>query len=90
MNVYKKYTAKPCSLLVTDTTLPSDKSSRFRKIFSEITTKLIMTTDNKIKDKNNNTIFTEELQKYQHYHQVKLINMNILQVNKYDHLVKVL
>ena len=49
-----------------------------------------MTTDDKIKDKNNNTILTEELQKYQHYHQVKLINMNILQVNKYDHLIKVL
>ena len=46
-----------------------------------------MTTDDKIKDKNNNSILTEELQKYQHYHQVY---MNILQVNKYDHLVKVL
>ena len=33
--------------------------------------------------KNCNTILTEKLQKYQHYYQVKLINMNILQVKKY-------
>ena len=37
--------------------------------------------------KNYNTILTEKQQKYQHYHQVKLINMNILQMKKY--LVKV-
>ena len=29
------------------------------------------------------TILTEKQQKHQHYHQVKLINMNILQVKKY-------
>ena len=33
--------------------------------------------------KNCNMILTEKLQKYQHYHQVKLINMNILRVKKY-------
>ena len=32
--------------------------------------------------KNYNTILTEKQQKYQHYHQVKLINMNILQMKK--------
>ena len=37
--------------------------------------------------KNYNKILTEKQQKYQHYHQVKLINMNILQMKKY--LVKV-
>ena len=37
--------------------------------------------------KNYNTILTEKQQKYQHYHQVNLINMNILQMKKY--LVKV-
>ena len=37
--------------------------------------------------KNYNTILTEKQQKYQHYHQVKLINMNILQMKKY--MVKV-
>ena len=34
--------------------------------------------------KNYNTILTEKQQKYQHYHQVKLINMNILQMKKYQ------
>ena len=41
------------------------------------------------KIKNVNTILTEKQQKHQHYHQVKLINMNILQVKKYWHLIKV-
>ena len=31
MNFYNKCTAKPCSFLVTDTTLVSDNSLRFRK-----------------------------------------------------------
>ena len=31
MNIYKKYTAKPYSFLVNDTTLPSDDPLRFRK-----------------------------------------------------------
>ena len=34
-------------------------------------------------------ILTEKQQKYQHNLQVKLINMNILQVKKYYHLIKV-
>ena len=33
------------------------------------------------------SILTEKKQKYQHYHHVKLINMNILQVNKYYLLI---
>ena len=37
---------------------------------------------------NYNTILTEKQQKYQHYHQVKLINMNILQAQKYCLLIK--
>ena len=32
--------------------------------------------------KNYNSILTEKLQKYQHYHPEKLINRNILQVKK--------
>ena len=31
MNIYKKYTTEPYSLLVNDTTLPSDDPLRFRK-----------------------------------------------------------
>ena len=36
----------------------------------------------KLKMKNYNEISTEKQQKYQNYHQVKLINMNILQDKK--------
>ena len=43
----------------------------------------------KLKMENYNTISTEKQQKYQHYHQVKSLNMNILQVKKYCHLIKV-
>ena len=39
-----------------------------------------MINDEKIEIKNCNIILTEKQQKYQHYHQVKLVNMNILQV----------
>ena len=31
----------------------------------------------------------EKQEKYQHYHQVKLIDMNIFQVKKYCYLIKV-
>ena len=36
-----------------------------------------------------NTILTEKQRKYQHYHQVKLITMNLLQVENYYYLIKV-
>ena len=39
--------------------------------------------------KKHNMILTEKQQKYEHYFQVKLININILQVKKYYHLIKV-
>ena len=45
-----------------------------------------MTIDDKIKyEKNCNLTLQERQQKYQHSRQVKLINMNILQVKKYWH-----
>ena len=50
MNLYKKCTAKPYSFLVIDTTLASDNSSRFRKNIIERIQKLIMRTDEKIRD----------------------------------------
>ena len=34
-------------------------------------------------------LLTEKQQKNQHYRQVTLINMNLFQVNKYCHLIKV-
>ena len=47
-----------------------------------------MTINDRIMDENYNMILTEKLQKYQLYHLEKLINMNILQVKKYCHLIK--
>ena len=39
--------------------------------------------------KNCYMILTNKLQKYQHYHEVKLIKMNTWQLKKYYHLIKV-
>ena len=88
MNLYKKCTTEPYFLLAIDTTLASDNSLRFRKNLLERIQKLIMTIDDKIKGEKH-TMSTETQQKYQHYHQVKLINMNIIEVQKYCHLIKV-
>ena len=83
-NLYKKCSAKPCSLLVIDTTLASDNPFRFRKSILKRIFKLIIISDDKIFNmKNYNMILTEKQQKYQHYHQEKLININILRVEKY-------
>ena len=38
--------------------------------------------------KNCNMILTETQQKFQHYHEKKLININILQVKKYFSKIK--
>ena len=54
MNLYKKCTARPYSFYVIDTTLAWDNPVRFRKNLLEIIQKLIMTIDNKIRDKNYN------------------------------------
>ena len=43
----------------------------------------------RLKMKNYSTRLPEKQQKYQHYHQVKLVNINILQVKKYYHMIKV-
>ena len=50
MNLYIKYTAKPHSFLVIDTTLASDNPLRFSVNLLERIQELIMTTDDKIKD----------------------------------------
>ena len=76
MNLYKECTTKPYSFLVIDTTLASDNSSRFRKNLLERIQKLMMTIDDKIKDEKLQYDVNREVGKYQHCHQVKLINMN--------------
>ena len=50
MNLYKTYTAKTYSFLVTDGTLASDNPLRFRKNHVERIQKLIIRTDDKIRD----------------------------------------
>ena len=75
MKIYKKCTTEPYSFLINDTTLPSDDPLRFRKNLL------------RLEMKNYNMILIERLQKYQLYHQVKLISMNILLVKKYYHLI---
>ena len=47
----------------------------------------MMTIEDQIKDESYNTILIEKLQKYQLYHQVKLISMNILLVKRFYHLI---
>ena len=46
-----------------------------------------MTTANKIKDEKLQLILIERQQRYQLYHQAKLINMNTLLVKKYYHRI---
>ena len=48
-----------------------------------------MAIDDKVIDENYISILTKNQQKYQHYLQVKMINLNILQAKKYCHLIKV-
>ena len=48
-----------------------------------------MTIDDKIKDEKLQHNINREAAKYHHYHQVKLININFLQVKKHYHLMKV-
>ena len=87
MNLYKTSTAKPYSFLVIDTTLAWDNPLLFRKNLLARIQKLIMAVDDKIRDEKYNMELTEKQQKY-HY-QVKLINMNILQVKRCYLLIRV-
>ena len=48
-----------------------------------------MAIDDKVRDeKHCRMMLTEKQQKYQHYHQVRFVNMNILQVKKYNVSIK--
>ena len=87
MNLYKTSTAKPYSFLVIDATLAWDNPLLFRKNLLARIQKLIMAIDDKIRDEKYNMELTEKQQKY--HHQVKLINMNILQVKRCYLLIRV-
>ena len=88
MNLYKKRTAKPYSLLVIDATFASDNALRFRQNLLERIQKLIMTIDDKIRDKILQYNINREAAKYQNYYLEKLINMNILHGTKYFLLIE--
>ena len=63
MNPYKKCNIRPYLFLVIDATLASDNPSRFRKNLLERIWKLIMTTDDKIRDEKLQNDFNREAAK---------------------------
>ena len=63
MNLYKKYTAKPHSFLVTDATFASNNPSRFRTNLLERLQNVIMTIDDKIIDEKLQYDINKELAK---------------------------
>ena len=90
INLCKKCTGKPYSFLVIDTTFASDNSLCFRKNLLERIQKLIITIDDKITDEKLQYNISRKIVKIsaiilevKYYLQAKLINMKILQVNKY-------
>ena len=87
-NIYRKCTDEPYSFLVIDTMLASNYSLRFRKNLFNIECNSITSSKSwqlmiRLKMKNYNMILMEKQLKYQLYHQVKFINMNILLVKIY-------
>ena len=62
-NLYEKCRAKPYSFLVIDTTLISDNRFRFRKNHVERIQKVIMTTDEKIRDEKSQYDVNREVEK---------------------------
>ena len=89
MNLSKKYTEKPYSLLVIDTTLASDSPLRFRKNLLERILKLIMTIDAKIRVKRLQYDINRDGTKMSALSSGKINDMNILQVRKFYLLIKV-
>ena len=89
IKICKKYSAQPCSFLVSDTLLSSDNPWGFRKdLLKEIYNK-IMTTDIQIRDeKLLGDIDRKAATNICFIIGPKRISMNLLQVNKYYHLIK--
>ena len=86
MNLYKKSSTNTYSFLVKDTTPPFDNTLRFNNLSGRKISRRWMV---RLELKNYNTILIEKQQKYRHYYQVKLMDMNILQVKKYYLLIKI-
>ena len=89
IKICKKYSAQTCSFLVSDTLLSSDNPWGFRKdLLKEIYNK-IMTTDIQIRDeKLLGDIDRKAATNICFIIGPKRISMNLLQVNKYYHLIK--
>ena len=89
IKICKKYSTQPCSFLVSDTLLSSDNPWGFRKdLLKEIYNK-IMTTDIQIRDeKLLGDIDRKAATNICFIIGPKRISMNLLQVNKYYHLIK--
>ena len=83
IKIYKKCTFESYSFSVNDATLASDNPLRFRKNLLITSWQLMI----RLEMKNCNMILKEKLPKYQLYHQSKLIEMNILLLSKYYHLI---
>ena len=84
VNIYEKCTSEPYSFLVNDTTLASNNPLKLRKNLFGIYNK---NHDIRLEMKNYNTILIEKQPKYQFYHQEIFINMDILLVKIYYHLI---
>ena len=69
--------------------LPSDNPLRLRQNLSKKICNKSWKVIKILEMKNYNVIFIEKEQKYQHYYQTKLINMNILRVKNNYLLVRV-
>ena len=78
MNLYKKFTAKPHSSLVIDTTLASDNLLHFRKNLLERIEKLIIAVDGKIRD--------EKLQYNVDREAAKIPALSSSKIDKYEYL----
>ena len=89
MKISKKCNTKNYSFLVNDTTLPSYNHLHFRKHLLDkklFKSEYIENYEERLIIRlmmKNNMELNEKLQKYDPYHQAKLINMNIVQVKKY-------
>ena len=76
MNLYKKWTAKPYSFLVIDTTIASDDPLHFRT--NILKKKIIMTIDGKIRD--------EKLQYDINREAAKISALSSGKIDKYEYL----
>ena len=88
MNLYEKFTTKSHSFLFNDTNLASDNTLRFRYSLLEKVLKVIMAIDEKIRDEKLQYNINTEAAKIA-LPPGKIDNLSILQVKKFNLLIKV-